>query len=90
MIINIFQEGIQVLSELDLVEDVAADKANQETITLFHELNVLRDSRIRLLCPIVYKVYSEVVHIEIPKESLILFIFSDGEVHEHHKFLLLF
>lgn len=46
-------------------------------------------SRIRFLCAIVYEIYGEVIHIKIPKESLILLVFRDREVHKHYELFLI-
>jgi hypothetical protein len=90
MVINILQKGIQVLSELDLVEDIAAYESDKEPVALFHKLNVLGDNRIRLLRAVVNKVDGKFVHVEVPQEPLVLLVLSDREIHEHHELFLLF
>jgi len=88
MIINILKECLQIFSEFDLIKDVSSNETNEKPVALFHELYVFRSSRIRFLSTIVNKVYSEIVHVEISKKSLIFFVFCDWEIHEHNEFLL--
>jgi hypothetical protein len=89
VVINVLQEGFQAFSELNLIQNIPADESDQEPVALLHELNVLGDCRVGLLRAVVDEVDGEIVHVEIPQQSLVLLVLSYREIHEHHELFLL-